>query len=67
MRISVWIKIFKMVRFEIKIIFCEDKKKFEMTFYYSWMTVYYNWINILNVLKWECIRTRISVSENDQK
>ena len=36
MRISVWIEIFKIVRFEIKIIFCEDKKS-EITSYCGWI------------------------------
>ena len=35
MRMNIWIKVFEIVRFKIKIIFCEIKKKSKMTFYCS--------------------------------
>ena len=44
-----------MIWFKIKIIFCEIKK-FEITFYCSWMTVYCNWVN-----HFECVEMRMSV------
>ena len=52
MRMSVWIETFEIVRFKIRIIYCERKKS-EITFYCCWMTVYCRRVDILNVLEWE--------------
>ena len=69
-RMSIWIETFKIIIFEIKIIFCEDKKNLKWLFYCSWITVYCSWIDILNVLKWEWVfdkMTRNENCQNDQK
>ena len=59
MRMSVWIEIFKIVIFEIKIILCEIKE--------IWNDFYCSWVNILNVLEWEWMFSKITINENCQK
>ena len=49
---SVWMKIFEIIRFEIKIIFCEIKKSKD--FLLAELT-------ILNVLEWEWVFDKINI------
>ena len=61
MEISVWMKTFVMIRFEITIIFCEIKKN-EVIFYCNWMIV----VELtMNMLEWEWVFSKINILRNN--